>query len=126
MKDNVIKNVLLIYFGTATAFLLVPIFMIASNPIDYSFIDRTALLNTSFTYIVLFGTLLSLIGILLELFHLKKLITFVIYFVLTWIVISGFILPVAASTGMVDPQMNPTNWINVIAISFISILIDEQ
>jgi len=123
MKDNVIKNVLLIYFGTATAFLLVPIFMIASNPIDYSFIDRTALLNTSFTYIVLFGTLLSLIGILLELFHLKKLITFVIYFVLTWIVISGFILPVAASTGMVDPQMNPTNWINVIAISFISILI---
>ena len=123
MKDNIIKNTLLIYVAVLTVFLLVPVFMIASNPIDYSFIDKAVLLYTSFTYIIAFGTVLSLIAVLFEFFKLKKLITFIIYFVFTWIIISGFIIPVAASTGMVDPIENPTNWVNLIAISFFSVVI---
>jgi hypothetical protein len=120
MKNNIIKNTLSIYAGVLTVFLLIPVFMIAGNPVDYSFIDKTVLLYTSFTYIVVFGTALSVIGVFFEFFKLKKLITFIIYFVFTWIVISGFIMPVAASTGMVDPIENPTNWFNLIAISLLS------
>jgi len=123
MKNNIINNTLLIYAAVATVFLLIPVFMIAGNPVDYSFIDKTVLLYTSFTYIIIFGTTLSLIGVLFEFFKLRKLITFIIYFVFTWIVISGFIMPVAASTGMVDPIENPTNWVNLIAISLLSVLI---
>jgi hypothetical protein len=96
--------------------------MIGNYPDDYNFIDTTVFFDTSILYILIVGTIMSLVSITLEFFKLTKTNTFIIYFALSWIVISGFILPVAASTAMIDPIVNPTDWINLAIVFIISII----
>jgi len=122
MKNNILKNTLLIYLATVTAFLFVPMFMIGNDPIEYKFIDKTVFFSTSVLYILIVGTILSVVSMILEYFKLSKTNTFIIHFALSWIVISGFIMSVAASTVMVLTHLNPTNWINLIIVLILSLL----
>ena len=120
--NNILRNTMLIYLAAAIAFLFVPMFMIENDPIEYKFMDRTVFLNTSLLYIMIVGTIFSLISMLLEYMKLKRTNIFTIYFALSWIVLSGFILSVAESTGMVDPIHNPTDWTNLVIVLIVSLL----
>ena len=120
--NNILRNTMLIYLAAAIAFLFVPMFMIGNDPIEYKFIDRTVFLSTSLLYIMIAGTIFSLISMLLEYMKLKRTNIFTIYFALSWIVLSGFILSVAESTGMVDPINNPTDWTNLVIVLILSLL----
>ena len=44
------------------------------------------------------------------------------YFVLSWIIISGFIFSISKSTGMVDPENNPIDYIHLAMVFILSIL----
>jgi hypothetical protein len=97
--------------------------MIGNDPIEYKFIDKTVFFYTSALYIMIVGTIFTLISMILEYFKLNRTNIFMIYFVLSWIVLSGFILPVATSTGgMVDPKYNPTDWTHLAIILIVSLL----
>ena len=116
MKVNMLKNTLLIFLASAIAFLFVPLFMIGHSPEDYKFLDLEVVYKASIFFTVIVGTIFSLINAILEVFKLNKISTFLIYFVLTWIIFSGFIFSVSSSTEMVDPYYNPIDFINVIIV----------
>ena len=122
MKINILKDTSLIFIGALIAFLFVPLFMIGSSPDDYNFIDVELFYKTAILYSIIIGTLFSLVNIVLQLFKLNKISTFIIYFLLTWIIVSGFIFSVSASTGMVDPENNPIKFINVVIVFVVSLM----
>ena len=79
MKINILKDTSLIFIGALIAFLFVPLFMIGSSPDDYNFIDVELFYKTAILYSIIIGTLFSLVNIVLQLFKLNKISTFIIY-----------------------------------------------
>lgn len=104
------------------AFTFVPIFMIGNNPEDFYFIDIEMFFKSSLFYAIFYGLLLVAINIGFLLFKQQKLSTLFSYFILSWIALSGFLLPVSTNTEMVSPINNPIDFYNLFFVLIISIL----
>ena len=122
MKINILKDTLLIFLGSTVAFLFVPLFMVGSSPEEYSFLDWEIFYKTSIFFIIIVGTFFSLVNTILQVLKLDNISTLLIYFVLSWITISGFIFSVSSSSGMIDPRVNPLDLVHIVIVLLVSVL----
>ena len=122
MKINILKDTLLIFLGSTVAFLFVPLFMVGNSPEEYSFLDWEIFYKTSIFFIIIVGTFFSLVNTILQVLKLDNISTLLIYFVLSWITISGFIFSVSSSSGMIDPRVNPLDLVHIVIVLLVSVL----
>lgn len=115
MKPNLLLDLICCYIAASIAFLAVPIYMIGYSPEDYQFINITIFIKSSLIFSAALGTLLGLICLALHLFKLYKISRYFAFFACTWILISGFIMPVSVSTAMIDPANTPVDSTNLIS-----------
>jgi len=122
MKHKLLINTLIIFLAAAIAFVLVPLFMIGASSEDYKFITLEAFYKTALYYSLIVGISLSLINAPLQLLEYNKVSNVFVYFILSWFVLSGFIFSISASTGMIEPEDNPVNFLNFTIVLIGSIL----
>lgn len=121
MKSGLLSNIVTAQISAVLAFIVVPVFMISQAPKEFYFLDIPTFLSSGLLFAVIFSGILSLVLVLIHGLRLHKIANSFSLFVLAWIVIAGFILPVCASTGMVDPEDIPTNRINFAIVAIISL-----
>ena len=95
-------------------FLLIPIFMIGNNTVDFHFLDGATFFKVSLTAsLILFSCLCACIFITQK-FKLYKIQSFITYFILSWVVISGFYFPASQSVQQSSPELAPVNSMHMI------------
>lgn len=121
MKNSLLSNIVTAQISAALAFIGVPVFMISQAPKEFYFLDYSTFISSGLLFAIIFSSLLSLALVLLHGLRLQKIANSLSLFVFAWVVIAGFILPVCASAGMVDPEDIPTNRFNFIVVAIISL-----
>ena len=121
MKNSLLSNIVTAQISAVLAFIVVPVFMISQAPKEFYFLDISTFISSGLLFAIIFSCLLSLALALLHGLRLQKTANSFSLFVLAWVVIAGFILPVCASAGMVDPEDTPTNRINFAIVAIISL-----
>jgi len=122
MRNEVLSNTLMLLLASIVAFTLVPIFMIGQSPGGYTFVDIEMFFKGSIFYAVFYGVLLTLINVVFLLLKQHKISIFFSYFILSWVSISGFLLPVSINTVMVSPIDNPIDFYNLAFVLVVSVL----
>jgi len=103
------QDLIICFFASITAFLIVPILIIGNSPKDFNFIMFEIFLEMGLLLSFVYFFVIALICILLNFFKKHKLSSLFSNFNLFWVSLSGLLLPLAANTGMVDPEINPTD-----------------
>ncbi len=116
---NIISDSLIIYFGMIGTFIFVPLFMINNNPEDFKFLNATVFYKMALLLSIVSAILFSCINIILRLLQLNNLSRFYIYFLLVFLVFSGFLFPLSISSILVSPEKTAVNYLNL-AIVFIA------
>ena len=104
-----------LYLGVTICFitfLLVPVFLVGNSVPSYHFLNLNTFLFSLSFYTAVSSLIASVVIVVISLTPLRKLLPFFLYFALSWIILSGFIFPIAASTEMVSPHKNPTDWLH--------------
>ncbi len=114
MYRETIRNALVCFLASITAFIVTPVFMIGSSPEDYSFITFEAFIRSGVLFSSLYFFVIFSIGIVFNLFKMEKAASLFSSFNLYWIVSAGLLFPLSASTGMVAPESNPVNILNIL------------
>lgn len=118
MRSNLILTIAICFI----IFALVPIFMVGNSFENYQFLNLKTFLLLILSYSIIFLIAAFIIIALLSVTPLKKLLPFFLYFSLCWSILSGFVFPIAASTQMVSPHVNPTNWLNFALVTSLSLI----
>ncbi|GEM_PF-1395203 len=114
VKTEFSLNIFYCFLSSLVAFVFVPLFMLGNSPEDYHFIVFPVFFKSGFLCALIFCILLGLICIILSFLRLHRLARIFPYFVLLWVLVTGLFLPVSVSTGMVDPENNPVDKVNLI------------
>jgi hypothetical protein len=120
MKNSLRSDILTAYLSALIAFHVVPVFMIGQAPDDFHFVNYSTLLSSGLIFVIVIGGLSSLTLALLHRLRLEKTANGFSLFVLAWIVVAGFALPVCTSAGMMDPEDIPTNRLNFAIVTILS------
>ena len=118
----ILKRVSLSIWVASTLFLWVPLYAVylSINDINFSIRD---FLSISVGITFLASTLWFLILSLAAFIRLQWLTNGISYFILFWVSISGFILPLAAPAGMQSPEELPINTLNLATTTVASLLL---
>jgi hypothetical protein len=119
MQNNLNKNIFIALITSFIVFLLVPIYMIGQSPKTFEFLDIRIFFICVFFFIASSSSLLISLITFFYAFGLPKVANYLNFFLLSWVVLAGFILPVCKSGVIADPVDIPTNYLNfaVLAIS---------
>lgn len=120
-QKNYLAQHLTVLSASLIACLAVPLYMMAQSPEDFDFMVLSTFLTSGILLAILFFFILSLILVILYLFRLFKIANYFSLFVIIWIVLAGFILPLPVSTSMVEPEHNLTDKMNFIIVFFLTI-----
>ena len=107
------KDLLICFLASITAFVIIPIFIIGNSPEDFNFIIFEIFFVTSLSLSLIYFFVIAFICILLNFFKKNKFASLFSNFNLFWVFLTGLLLPLAANTGMVDPETNPTDKLNL-------------
>jgi hypothetical protein len=121
IRENLLSNVLTVLFASLIAFLAVPVYMMAQSTEDFDFIVLSTFLNSGLLLAILLFLILGLVLALLHFFRLHKAASHFSMFVISWIVLAGFILPLSISTGMVEPENNPIDKLNFVIVLILAV-----
>ncbi|MDR6578440.1 sulfatase-like hydrolase/transferase [Pseudomonas extremaustralis] len=116
----ILKRIFLPIWVASTLFLWVPLYAVylSINDINFSIHD---FFTISVASTALASVLLLLILTLANFLRLKWLANGILYFILFWISISGFIFPLAAPAGMQSPEELPINILNLVITAIASV-----
>ena len=120
MNNEIVKNLSICFLASITAFIVTPVFMIGNNPGDYSFIIFKTFIVSGILFSIMYFTIIASISGALSLFKMEKMASISANFNLYWILTAGLLFPLAESTGMVNPDMNPTDVMNFIWVVIIT------
>lgn len=124
LKIEKIKTIYLLQFLAAfTLFFLVPLHIANQSGNGWNDFNRDIFFISALIYFVLFFCLEILFVFFIYFVKLKKIILPITIYILTWIVLAGFVFPIAESNGMVEPDAVLTNSNNLIIVSLASLLI---
>lgn len=113
-KAEIGTNIVHAWLAALIAFVLVPIMMIGASPEDYRYLDSGILLRAAGLFTLAMAAILTVGILLLHALRLGPLARLLSLLVLYWVLVTGFLLPVSVSTGMVDPERNPADKINFV------------
>ena len=102
------------FLSAITAFIVTPVFMIGSSPEDYSFISLKILILSGVLFSLIYFSVIVSVSVVLNLLKMGKFASLFPSFNLYWIVCSGLLFPLSVSTGMVIPEVNPVDKLNVL------------
>jgi hypothetical protein len=119
---TILKRLALPFSAASILFLGVPLYSVYLSLIDINFSVKNFFF---FSLIVTLaaGVALSAVAALLGLLRLRRCASGVLYFIIFWVSISGFILPLTGQAGMVSPADLPTNNFNLILVSITSFVL---
>lgn len=120
MRYKIFNDILNCFVASFIVFIFVPIFVISDSLEDYYFIEVPTFLESGLLFSLLFGLFFSFICIFLYIAKFYKTSALFSSFVLLWVLIAGFLLPVSESSGMVDPKNIPVDVVNIIIVMLIA------
>jgi len=121
MQKNLFSNLLTILIASLVASLAVPVYMMAQSPEDFDFIVLSTFLTSGLIFAVLAFLALCLVLAIPVFFKAYKTADHFSLFVIAWIVLAGFILPVSISIGMVEPEKTPIDKLNFVIVFILAI-----
>lgn len=117
---TIIKRLALPFSAASILFLWAPLYSIYLSLIDINFSIKWFFFF-SFAVTTIAGLSLAAVTALLDLLRLRRCASGVLYFIIFWASISGFMLPLTGQAGMISPVDLPTNSFNLILVSIASL-----
>ena len=114
-------NLLTLLCASLIACLAVPVYMMAQSPEDFDFMVLSTFLTSGILLALLVFFVLCAVLAAIYLFQFYKTANHFSLFVIIWIVLAGFILPLSVSTGMVEPEHNPIDKLNVVFVLILTV-----
>jgi hypothetical protein len=113
--SKILKKLVLPFFAASILFLWVPLYSVYLSLIDINFsVKGFFLFSLAMTFAA--GVIFSVLVLLLDKLKLRWVASGVMYFLIFWVSISGFILPLAGKAGMDSAVDLPTNDLNLILV----------
>ena len=116
MRKNLVSDFLTILVACVIVFIAVPIYMMAQSPEDFDFINVSSFVTSGLWFAITLCIFLSMVLAFLYFLRMHKIANSFSLFVITWVVLAGFILPVSVSTGMVEPEKNPVDALHLVIV----------
>lgn len=120
-----LKRLILPFFAASILFLWVPLYSIYLSLIDINFSVK-GFFFFSLVVTLFAGVIFSVLVVFLDRLKLRWLASGIMYFIVFWVSISGFILPLVGKAGMdsaVDLPVNDMNLVLVFAASIVLTLL---
>jgi hypothetical protein len=112
----------LIFFTATIIFLFIPVFMIGTAPSEYEYLSAFIFFKIGFILTVFYSFVNITFYWLLSVSGLRSIARIYVIFTLIFIMISGFLLPLSSSHGMVDPSDIPVNKSSLFYVIILSFL----
>lgn len=117
-----LKRLVLPCFAASILFLWVPLYSIYLSLIDINFSIK-GFFFFSLAVTLVAGVIFSLLVVLLDKVKLRWLASGIMYFIVFWVSISGFILPLVGKAGMESAVDLPVNDVNLVLVLVASIVL---
>ncbi|MEK1913367.1 sulfatase-like hydrolase/transferase [Pseudomonas sp. S1Bt23] len=119
---GLLKRLALPFLAASTIFLWVPVYALYLSRSDINF-SISGFFVFSIIITCVAGLVFSIFSVVLESLRLRWLGSGILYFIVFWVSLAGFLLPLAGRAGMQSPEELPTNVLNLILVSFISLVL---
>lgn len=121
-KSPVASDYFVMVLNAVLAFFLIPAYMIGYSPQDYAFLDSNLLFLSACALSAAAVAFQSMLYCVANALKRRNLASKSVRFICIWICLSGFLLPISSSAGMVDAISIPTNLLNLTIVTSLSII----
>ncbi|QQZ42186.1 sulfatase-like hydrolase/transferase [Pseudomonas sp. SK3(2021)] len=119
---GMLKRLALPFLAASTIFLWVPVYALYLSRADINFsISGFFVFSIIITGVA--GLVFLIFSLVLESLRFRWLASGILYFIVFWVSLAGFLLPLAGRAGMQSPEELPANVLNLILVGIISLVL---